>query len=458
PGPLHRLRPLLGDPGHRRDGSRRHLASGPGIRALRHPPTGPRSFPPSLHRRGPRRGLRRRLRAARRLRTPRDPRTAVRLRRRSAGRFLQAAQLRAARRRLHGHTRQRHAPGVASRSRRRRTPEDARAGGTGALFRSALPGHDPGTLRLVCDPRHPDAGGELHHLPAAGRARARVGGAHEPPRNSGGERGMEDARPSPGKSRAAGRTDRAVRSNRRPEMSRKFTRAPLWYKDAVIYELRVGSFADSNDDGIGDFRGLTSRLEYLQDLGVTAIWLLPFYPSPGKDDGYDIADYYDVDPTTGPLDDFREFLEEAHRRGLYVITELVVNHTSDQHPWFQRARRAPPGSIERNFYVWSDTADRYKEARIIFKDFERSNWQWDDVAQAYYWHRFYSHQPDLNFDNPAVHEAVFDVVDFWLDMGVDGLRLDAIPYLYEREGTNCENLPETHEFLRKLRRHVDEKY
>lgn len=241
-------------------------------------------------------------------------------------------------------------------------------------------------------------------------------------------------------------------------MSRKFTRAPLWYKDAVIYELRVGSFADSNDDGIGDFRGLTSRLEYLQDLGVTAIWLLPFYPSPGKDDGYDIADYYDVDPTTGTLDDFREFLEEAHRRGLYVITELVVNHTSDQHPWFQRARRAPPGSIERNFYVWSDTADRYKEARIIFKDFERSNWQWDDVAQAYYWHRFYSHQPDLNFDNPAVHEAVFDVVDFWLDMGVDGLRLDAIPYLYEREGTNCENLPETHEFLRKLRRHVDEKY
>jgi len=241
-------------------------------------------------------------------------------------------------------------------------------------------------------------------------------------------------------------------------MSRKHIRAPLWYKDAVIYELRVGSFADSNDDGIGDFRGLTSRLSYLQDLGITAIWLLPFYPSPGKDDGYDIADYFDVDPTTGTLDDFREFLEAAHARGLYVVTELVVNHTSDQHPWFQRARRAPPGSVERNFYVWSDTPDRYKDARIIFKDFERSNWQWDHLAQAYYWHRFYAHQPDLNFDNPAVHDAVFQVVDFWLDMGVDGLRLDAIPYLYEREGTNCENLPETHEFLRKLRRHVDGKY
>lgn len=238
----------------------------------------------------------------------------------------------------------------------------------------------------------------------------------------------------------------------------RYAPAPLWYKDAIIYELRVGSFADSNDDGIGDFVGLTSRLPYLQDLGVTAIWLLPFYPSPGKDDGYDIADYFDVDPATGSLDDFRNFLNEAHRRGLNVITEVVINHTSDQHPWFQRARHAPPGSVERDFYVWSDTPDKYQEARIIFPDFEHSNWQWDNVAKAYYWHRFYSHQPDLNFDNPAVHEAVFRVVDFWLEMGVDGLRLDAIPYLYEREGTNCENLPETHEFLRRLRRHVDEKF
>lgn len=233
---------------------------------------------------------------------------------------------------------------------------------------------------------------------------------------------------------------------------------PLWYKDAIIYELRVRSFMDSNDDGIGDFRGLTQKLDYLQDLGVTVLWLLPFYPSPGKDDGYDIADYFDVHPEVGSLDDFRHFLAEAHRRGLRVITELVINHTSDQHPWFQRARRAPKGSSHRNFYVWSDTPDRYAEARIIFKDFEHSNWAWDPVAGQYYWHRFYSHQPDLNFDNPDVHEAVFQVVDFWLGLGVDGLRLDAVPYLYEREGTNCENLPETHAFLRKLRRHIDEKF
>jgi maltose alpha-D-glucosyltransferase/alpha-amylase len=233
---------------------------------------------------------------------------------------------------------------------------------------------------------------------------------------------------------------------------------PLWYKDAIIYEAPVRSFRDSNNDGVGDFRGLVERLDYLQDLGVTAIWLLPFYPSPLRDDGYDIADYTQINPVYGTLDDFRLFLEEAHRRGLRVVTELVVNHTSDQHPWFQRARRAPSGSPERDFYVWSDTPDHFGEARIIFKDFEASNWTWDPVARAYYWHRFYYHQPDLNYDNPLVQEAVFELLDYWLGMGVDGLRLDAIPYLYEREGTNCENLPETHVFLKKLRRHVDEKY
>jgi maltose alpha-D-glucosyltransferase/alpha-amylase len=233
---------------------------------------------------------------------------------------------------------------------------------------------------------------------------------------------------------------------------------PLWYKDAVIYELHVRAFHDSDGDGIGDFRGLVDKLDYLQDLGVTTLWLLPFYPSPLRDDGYDIADYGNINPIYGSLPDFRHFLREAHRRGLRVITELVINHTSDQHPWFQRARRAKPGTRERDFYVWSDTTDRYKEARIIFKDFEPSNWSWDPVAGAYYWHRFYAHQPDLNFDNPAVHRAIFQVLDFWLGQGIDGLRLDAIPYLYEREGTNCENLPETHTFLRELRWHVDERY
>ncbi len=233
---------------------------------------------------------------------------------------------------------------------------------------------------------------------------------------------------------------------------------PLWYKDAIIYELHVRAFCDSNGDGIGDFPGLTSKLDYLQDLGVTAIWLLPFYPSPLRDDGYDIADYTNIHPNYGTLSDFKVFIREAHRRGLRVITELVCNHTSDQHPWFQRARRAKPGTSARNFYVWSDTPDRYKDARIIFKDFETSNWTWDPVAQAYYWHRFYSHQPDLNFENPAVQRAVFKAMEFWLDLGVDGMRLDAIPYLYEAEGTNCENLPETHAFLKRLRRHMDEKY
>ncbi|ARV59551.1 maltose alpha-D-glucosyltransferase [Nostocales cyanobacterium HT-58-2] len=233
---------------------------------------------------------------------------------------------------------------------------------------------------------------------------------------------------------------------------------PLWFKNAIIYEAPVRAFADSNGDGIGDFRGLTEKIDYLQDLGVTVVWLLPFFPSPLKDDGYDIADYTNVNPIYGTLENFKEFLEAAHQRGIRVIIELIVNHTSDQHPWFQRARRAPKGSEERDFYVWSDTPEKYQEARIIFKDFENSNWAWDPIAKAYYWHRFYSHQPDLNYDNPAVRQAVFDVLDFWLEMGVDGLRLDAVPYLYEREGTNCENLPETHNFLKQLRSHVDAKF
>ncbi|MFQ5846255.1 MAG: maltose alpha-D-glucosyltransferase [Candidatus Methylomirabilales bacterium] len=233
---------------------------------------------------------------------------------------------------------------------------------------------------------------------------------------------------------------------------------PLWYKHAVIYELHVRAFFDSDGDGVGDFRGLTEKLDYLHDLGVTAIWLLPFYPSPLKDDGYDIADYTNVHAAYGTVHDFHVFLREAHRRGLRVITELVLNHTSDQHPWFQRARRADPGGRWRNFYVWSNTRDRYRDARIIFKDYESSNWAWDPVAQAYYWHRFYAHQPDLNYDSPSVRRAMLQAVDFWMGMGVDGLRLDAVPYLYEREGTNCENLPETHVFLKKLRQYVDGKY
>jgi maltose alpha-D-glucosyltransferase / alpha-amylase len=233
---------------------------------------------------------------------------------------------------------------------------------------------------------------------------------------------------------------------------------PEWYKDAIFYELRVPSFYDGNGDGLGDFPGLIEKLDYLQDLGVTALWLLPFFPSPMRDDGYDISNYMDVHPSLGTLADFRHFLREAHRRGLRVVGELVLNHTSDAHVWFKRARRAPSGSSARDFYVWSDSTDRYGEARIIFKDFERSNWTWDPVAGAYYWHRFFSHQPDLNFDNPAVRRALLRVVDFWFGMGVDGLRLDAVPYLYEREGTNCENLPETFAFLEELRRHVDRKF
>jgi maltose alpha-D-glucosyltransferase/alpha-amylase len=233
---------------------------------------------------------------------------------------------------------------------------------------------------------------------------------------------------------------------------------PLWYKSGVIYEVHVRSFHDGNADGCGDFPGLTAKLDYLKDLGVTAVWLLPFYPSPLKDDGYDIADYCAVHAQYGTLKDFQVFLREAHRRKLRVITELVLNHTSDQHEWFRRARSAPPDSRWRRFYTWSSTPDRYKEARIIFKDVETSNWTWDHVAGAYYWHRFFSHQPDLNYENPEVHQAMIRVVDFWFDLGVDGLRLDAVPYLYEQEGTNCENMPETHVFLKKLRAHVNENY
>ena len=232
-------------------------------------------------------------------------------------------------------------------------------------------------------------------------------------------------------------------------------RAPLWYKDAVFYELRVRSFYDSDGDGVGDFPGLAKKLDYLQALGITTLWLLPFYPSPMGDDGYDIANYTDVHPECGTLSDFKLFLREAHQRGLKVVTELVLNHTSDRHEWFQRARQSPVGSATRDYYIWSDTPERYKEARIIFQDFEPSNWSWDRVAKAYYFHRFYSHQPDLNYDNPAVRREILRVVSFWLNLGVDGLRLDAVPYLYKREGTGCENLPETHAFLRELRHYVD---
>jgi maltose alpha-D-glucosyltransferase/alpha-amylase len=233
---------------------------------------------------------------------------------------------------------------------------------------------------------------------------------------------------------------------------------PLWYKDAIIYELHVRAFSDASGDGNGDFRGLTEKLDYLADLGITALWLLPFYPSPLKDDGYDISDYLGVHPDYGTLKDFKEFLKEARKRNIRVITELVLNHTSDQHPWFQRSRQARPGSRWRDVYVWSETPEKYRDARIIFKDFETSNWARDPVSEAYYWHRFYSHQPDLNFDNPLARRMVSRILDFWLRLGVSGLRLDAVPYLFEREGTNCENLPETYAYLRELRRHVDQQF
>ncbi len=233
---------------------------------------------------------------------------------------------------------------------------------------------------------------------------------------------------------------------------------PFWFKNAIIYEVHVKAFCDSNGDGIGDFIGLTGKLNYIQDLGVNTIWLLPFYPSPLRDDGYDISDYFDVHPDYGTLADFRCFLREAHRRNIRVITELVVNHTSDAHPWFQEARRARKGSNKRNFYVWNDDDKKYEDARIIFTDTETSNWSWDSVARAYYWHRFFSHQPDLNFANPQVIKKIISVMKFWLDMGVDGLRLDAIPYLCEKDGTNCENLPETHEIIKIFRREMDKRY
>ncbi len=234
-------------------------------------------------------------------------------------------------------------------------------------------------------------------------------------------------------------------------------RDTLWYKDAVIYQVHVRTFHDSNGDGIGDFRGLQSKLDYLQQLGITAIWLMPFFPSPLRDDGYDIADYHSVHSSYGSLEDFENFLGAAHDRGIRVIIELVANHTSDQHPWFQESRSSTDNP-RRDWYVWSDTDTLYKETRIIFLDTEKSNWAWDPVSKAFYWHRFFSHQPDLNFDNPAVREQMWQVMNFWLQMGVDGFRLDAVPYLVEREGTNCENLPETHEVLKELRRRLDENF
>jgi maltose alpha-D-glucosyltransferase/alpha-amylase len=235
------------------------------------------------------------------------------------------------------------------------------------------------------------------------------------------------------------------------------SRDPLWYKDAIFYELHVKAYHDADGNGMGDFPGLTSRLDYLQDLGVDCLWLLPMYPSPFRDDGYDISDYAAIHPAYGTFDDFRRFLDAAHARGLKVITELVLNHTSDQHPWFQESRSSRDNP-KRDWYVWSDTDDRYAGVRIIFLDTEMSNWAWDPVSKSYYWHRFFSHQPDLNFDNPEVREEIWKAMAFWLEAGVDGFRVDAVPYLVEREGTSCENLPETHEVLKFLRARLDEHY
>jgi maltose alpha-D-glucosyltransferase/alpha-amylase len=232
---------------------------------------------------------------------------------------------------------------------------------------------------------------------------------------------------------------------------------PLWFKDAVLYEVHVRAFCDSDGDGTGDFRGFAQKLDYLQDLGVSTIWFLPFYPSPLKDDGYDISDYTNVHPSYGTLDDFQLVLDEAHRRGMRVVTELVMNHTSDQHLWFQEARQSKRNP-RRDWYVWSETPDPYRQARIIFLDTELSNWAWDPVSKSYYWHRFFSHQPDLNYDNPAVREEMWNIMKFWFDRGVDGFRVDAVPYLVEREGTNCENLPETHQILKDLRSRLAEHY
>ncbi len=232
---------------------------------------------------------------------------------------------------------------------------------------------------------------------------------------------------------------------------------PGWYKDAIIYQVHVRTFLDSNGDGIGDFQGLAQKLDYVQELGVNAIWLMPFFPSPLRDDGYDIADYRSVHPKYGTIEDFKAFLSIAHDRGIRVIIELVANHTSDQHPWFQESRSSQ-NNPKRDWYVWSDTDTRYQGTRIIFLDTEMSNWAWDPISKSYYWHRFFSHQPDLNYDNPAVREEMWSVMKFWLDLGVDGFRLDAVPYLIEREGTHCENLPETHEVIRELRKKIDAEF
>lgn len=248
-----------------------------------------------------------------------------------------------------------------------------------------------------------------------------------------------------------------VSQNGKESGSLALQRDNLWYKDAVIYQLHVRTFCDSNADGIGDFAGLTQRLDYLQDLGITAIWLLPFYPSPLRDDGYDIADYTSVHASYGSLEDFQTFLTMAHGRGIRVITELVLNHTSDQHPWFKEARSSRENP-KRDWYVWSETEDRYQGVPIVFVDTETSNWAWDPISKSYYWHRFFSHQPDLNFDNPAVFEAIWDVMKFWLDLGVDGFRLDAVAFLVEREGTLCENLPEMHAIIREFRKRLDISY
>nr|MBA2599645.1 trehalose synthase [Actinomycetota bacterium] len=231
---------------------------------------------------------------------------------------------------------------------------------------------------------------------------------------------------------------------------------PNWYKTAVFYELYVRSFFDANGDGFGDFPGLIEKLDYLEWLGVDCLWLLPFYESPLKDGGYDISDFYSILPEYGNLNDFAEFMDAAHQRNMRVVADMVMNHTSDQHPWFQESRK--PGSAKRDWYVWSDNEERYEDARVIFVDTERSNWTYDEEAGAYYWHRFFSHQPDLNYDNPEVQEQMLAVLKFWLDLGLDGFRLDAVPYLYEREGTECENLKETHEFLKRVRTEVDQSY
>src|SRR5262245_969492 len=228
-----------------------------------------------------------------------------------------------------------------------------------------------------------------------------------------------------------------------------------WYRDAVFYEVSVKAFFDSNHDGLGDLPGLTRKLDYLQELGITCVWLLPFYPSPWRDDGYDVADYRGVHPAYGTVRDVQEFLDEAHRRGLRVVAEVVANHTSDQHPWFQAARAAPPGSPLRDFYLWSDTPARFREASVLYADAKRANWTWDPVARAYYWHRFFEHQPDLNYDNPQVRAEMLKVLRFWFDRGMDGLCLGGVSYLVEREGTSCENLPETHAVLKELRAAVE---